>query len=81
MSSFRKNFKKNWLAIEALPIYVIVGSVVAGASWYLTRLARGPTVQWTAANPAPWNSIQPNQGTKLVEVNQKFDKHWTRDKL
>ncbi|KAK0231221.1 hypothetical protein IW262DRAFT_1454124 [Armillaria fumosa] len=98
MSSFRKNFTKNWLAIEAIPIYVIIGSVVVGASWYLTRLARGPTgehrlavatvlvfiafqVQWTSANPTPWNSIQPDQGTKLVEVNHKFEKRWTRDKL
>ncbi|OBZ71771.1 hypothetical protein A0H81_08209 [Grifola frondosa] len=43
MSQMRKSFMKNWFAVEALPIYAVVGIVVAGGSWYLTRLARGPT--------------------------------------
>lgn len=78
---FRKTFMKNWFAIEAIPIYVIIGGVVAGATWYLGRLAMGPTVVWTKSNPTPWNTIKPEENTKLLTVQQKFDKNWSRDKL
>ncbi|KIY72697.1 hypothetical protein CYLTODRAFT_486159 [Cylindrobasidium torrendii FP15055 ss-10] len=72
-------FKKNWWAVEAAPIFVIVGgiSIVAGA--YAYRLATGPTIQWTHSNPTPWNNIQPDMGTKMLEVNHKFDKKWSRE--
>jgi hypothetical protein len=33
-------------------------------------------VVWTKSNPTPWNTIAPNQGTKMLEVNQKFDKRF-----
>ncbi|KAF8665644.1 hypothetical protein AX16_000099 [Volvariella volvacea WC 439] len=69
-----RNLRKNWFAVEAVPIYVIIGSVVAGGTWYLTRLATGPTVVWTKSNPTPWNTIKPEEGTKLLAVNQKFEK-------
>jgi len=72
---------KNWFAVEAVPIYGVVGIVVVGASWYLYRLAKGPTVVWTRGNPAPWNEIQQNEGTKLLTVNQHFEKGWDRKKL
>lgn len=38
--------------------------------WHWLMLS---TVQWTKRNPTPWNTIQPNQGTKLLEVKQTFD--------
>jgi hypothetical protein len=31
-------------------------------------------VVWTKENPTPWNTVQQDQGTKLLSVNQKFDK-------
>ena len=34
----------------------------------------GNAVVWTKANPTPWNTIKQDEGTKLIEVNQKFDK-------
>ncbi|KAG6820170.1 hypothetical protein H0H93_004433 [Arthromyces matolae] len=68
----RSTFMKNWFAIEAIPIYAIIGSVVVGATWYTYRLAMGPNVIWTKSNPTPWNTIEPGHGTKLVEVNQKY---------
>ncbi|RDB20486.1 hypothetical protein Hypma_012443 [Hypsizygus marmoreus] len=99
----RSTFLKNWFAIEAIPIYVIVAGVLGGASWYTYRLAKGPAseqildhtclqhslivrshtiiVIWTKSNPTPWNTVQPNEGTKLISVNQKFDKSWTRTQL
>ncbi|KAF9057500.1 hypothetical protein BJ165DRAFT_1420902 [Panaeolus papilionaceus] len=77
----RKTFLKNWFAVEAVPIYVIIGGVMVGATWYLGRLATGPNVVWTKANPTPWNTVKPDENTKLMSVNQKFEKSWSRDKL
>ncbi|KAF7301564.1 hypothetical protein MIND_00721900 [Mycena indigotica] len=77
----RSNFMKHWFAVEAIPIYVAVGGACVGASWYLYRLATGPTVVWTKNNPHPFLSIEQDQGTKLYEVNHKFDKSWKREKL
>lgn len=31
-------------------------------------------VVWTKDNPTPWNDIKPDEGTKLLTVNQRFDK-------
>ena len=33
-------------------------------------------VIWTKENPTPWNDIKPNEGTKLLTVNQHFDKSY-----
>ncbi|KAJ2930180.1 hypothetical protein H1R20_g6863, partial [Candolleomyces eurysporus] len=74
--SLRAHLMKNWFAVEAIPIYVIIGGVVVGASWYIKRLATGPNIIWTKNNPTPWNTIKPDEGTKLVEVNHKFDKSY-----
>ncbi|KAF8900089.1 hypothetical protein CPB85DRAFT_166967 [Mucidula mucida] len=79
--SFSKFFMKNWFAVEALPIVVIVGVVVTMGTYATWHAARSPTVVWTKANPTPWNNIQPDEGTKLIEVNHKFDKKWVRDRF
>ncbi|KAI1793005.1 hypothetical protein LXA43DRAFT_1004231 [Ganoderma leucocontextum] len=81
MSFRRSPFMKNWFAVEATPIYAIVGVVVVGAGWYLTRLARGPSVVWTKDNPTPWNTVKPDENTKLLSVNQHLEKSWERKKL
>ncbi|KAG5644923.1 hypothetical protein DXG03_007388 [Asterophora parasitica] len=31
---------------------------------------------WTKSNPTPWNTIQPGEQTKLLTINQKFDKRF-----
>ena len=31
-------------------------------------------VVWTKSNPTPWNSVKPNENTKLMSVEQKFEK-------
>ncbi|KAJ7781615.1 hypothetical protein B0H16DRAFT_1710808 [Mycena metata] len=83
-SFMRTKAWKNWYAVEAglaIPIYVLVAGACTGASWYVYRLATGPQVTWTKNNPHPYLSIEQDQGTKLLEVNQKFDKSWKRDKL
>ncbi|KAF8257696.1 hypothetical protein EI94DRAFT_1582596 [Lactarius quietus] len=77
----RNTFMRNWWAVEAIPIYVVVGAVVAGGSWYLTRLARGPSIIWTKSNPTPWNDVKQDENVKMMSVNQKFERSWTRDKL
>lgn len=33
-------------------------------------------VIWTKSNPTPWNTIKPDEGTKIMAVNQKFDKKY-----
>ncbi|KAG6919316.1 hypothetical protein DXG01_007449 [Tephrocybe rancida] len=70
----RSQLMKNWFAIEAIPMYAIIGGILVGASWYTYRLAMGPSVVWTKSNPTPWNTIEPGQTTKMMTVNQKFDK-------
>lgn len=34
------------------------------------------SVIWTKSNPTPWNTIKPDEGTKLMSINQKFDKRY-----
>lgn len=49
---------------------------------YVTRLARGPDVVWDRKNnPQPWQHVEPGTNTKLMSVNQKFDKQYKRDRL
>jgi len=71
---------KHWFAVEAIPIYTVVGGVLVGATWYLTRLARDPHVVWTKNNPTPYNSVTQDMNTKMMAVNHQFDKSWKRDK-
>jgi len=74
--------KKNWYAPEAIPIYVVMGVAVSGAAWYAARLARGPQVVWDRKNnPQPWLNVDQGTQTKMMTVNQKFDKDYVRDKL
>ncbi|KAF9076630.1 hypothetical protein BDP27DRAFT_1414483 [Rhodocollybia butyracea] len=79
--NFRNNFMKHWFVVEAIPIWCIVGIVVTGGSFFAFRSAMGPTIQWTKVNATPWNDIRPNQSTKLIQVDQKFDEQWRREKL
>lgn len=72
---------KHWFAVEAIPIWSVVGLAVVGGGWYVSRLARGPNVVWTKNNPTPWNTVGQNENLKMLSVNQKFEKSWSRDKL
>jgi len=81
MSALRVALKK-WYDPAALPIFVVVGGAMVGAGWYVTRLARGPEVVWDRrGNPYPWQDVKEGQNTKMMQVNQKFDSKWKRDKL
>ncbi|EKM59585.1 uncharacterized protein PHACADRAFT_114538 [Phanerochaete carnosa HHB-10118-sp] len=80
-SKLGRGFLRNWFAVEATPLYAIVGIVVVGGTWYLSRLARGSSVVWTKENPTPWNDIKPNESTKILNVNHQLDKSWERRKL
>ncbi|KAJ7755665.1 hypothetical protein DFH07DRAFT_821341 [Mycena maculata] len=72
---------KPWLAIEAIPIVVLVTGMVSFASYFTYRSAMGPSIQWSKQNPEPWNSIRPDEGVKMFQVNHKFDKSWHRERL
>uniref|UniRef100_V5ETN1 NADH dehydrogenase [ubiquinone] 1 alpha subcomplex subunit 4 n=1 Tax=Kalmanozyma brasiliensis (strain GHG001) TaxID=1365824 RepID=V5ETN1_KALBG len=51
-------------------------------NWYLSRLARGPDVIWDRKNnPTPWNNVEPGTNTKMMSVNQQFEKQYKRDRL
>ncbi|KAI5894345.1 uncharacterized protein SCHCODRAFT_02624410 [Schizophyllum commune H4-8] len=79
-SAFRRNLG-HWFAVEAIPIYIIMGGAVTGAAWYASRLARAPHVVWSRENATPWNTIQPNQSPKMFNVNQEFESKWNRKLL
>ncbi|KDN35676.1 hypothetical protein K437DRAFT_276956 [Tilletiaria anomala UBC 951] len=73
---------KNWYSPEVVPIYVITAAAAGGATWYLTRLARGPDVIWDRKNnPTPWNNVEPGTNTKLMAVNHEFERTYKRDRL
>ncbi|KAF0403435.1 hypothetical protein F8M41_009244 [Gigaspora margarita] len=77
-----RGFMRNWYRVEILPIYAVTGVAVVGASWYLTRLARGPDVIWDKKNnPTPWNNVDQGTQVKLMAVNQKFDRKYSRDRF
>ena len=79
-------------AVEALPIWIIIGTVGGLAALSIVRAVHAPSVQWTSAysvsmvlalvtnpatsedNPTPWNRIKQDEGVKLLQVNQTFDK-------
>ncbi|KAJ1308932.1 hypothetical protein OPQ81_004616 [Rhizoctonia solani] len=75
----RKTLFQTWFAVEAIPIYAVVVGAVGGAGWYCTRLATRPDIIWDRRNnPTPWMSVEQGMQTKMMSVNQKFDKVWTR---
>ncbi|PLW48262.1 hypothetical protein PCASD_03277 [Puccinia coronata f. sp. avenae] len=80
--SFRAAMK-HWYDPAAIPIYVVIGTAMGGATWYLSRLARGPDIVWDRHNnPQPWNDVKQGQNTKMMAVNQEFPNgSYKRDKL
>ncbi|KAJ6516641.1 hypothetical protein C8R47DRAFT_1087928 [Mycena vitilis] len=72
---------KHWFVPEAIPLVVLVTGMVSFASYFTYRSAMGPTIQWSSRNSEPWNSIRPDQGVKMVQVNHRFDQSWRRDHL
>ncbi|KAL4075684.1 hypothetical protein J3A83DRAFT_4089212 [Scleroderma citrinum] len=81
-SRAKSTFMRHWFAIEVrILVYAVIGMAVGGATWYLARLARGPTIVWTKNNPTPWNDVKPDENVKMMDVNNRFSKSWSRDKL
>ncbi|KAI9255494.1 NADH-ubiquinone reductase complex 1 MLRQ subunit-domain-containing protein [Sporodiniella umbellata] len=78
----KKTLWSIWYKHEIIPIYAVVGGACGLAGWYLTRLARGPEVVWDRTNnPYPWQNIDQDTQVKLMTVNQKFDKTYSRDRF
>jgi len=78
----RKTLFQTWFAVEAVPIYAVVGVAVTGAGWYLTRLARGPDVIWDRkGNPAPWNDVGQSTNIKLMDASGSLSDTWVRRRL
>ncbi|EJD45953.1 hypothetical protein AURDEDRAFT_165015 [Auricularia subglabra TFB-10046 SS5] len=85
MSAFRnlyRQWRQHWFALEAVPLYTILGGAGVGTAWYLTHLASRPEVLWARkANPTPWNSVKQDETTKLWHGERPFDKTWKREKF
>jgi len=70
---------ETWFAVEAVPIYAVVGVAVTGAGWYLTRLARGPDVIWDRkGNPTPWNDVGKGTNIKMMDSSGTLTDTWVR---
>ncbi|KAI9433304.1 hypothetical protein H4582DRAFT_1000785 [Lactarius indigo] len=73
----RNSFMRNWWAVEAIPMRCRC-LVVRGISPALrvARISSGPSL-----TPTPWNDVKQDENVKMMSVNQKFEKSWSRDKL
>ncbi|KAH8832443.1 hypothetical protein DL96DRAFT_1582127 [Flagelloscypha sp. PMI_526] len=75
------SFLSKWGAVEAVPIVGIVTFVTLGGTFLLYRAAQKPDVVWTNANSQPWQTIGPDQNSKLMNVNQKYTGgNWHRER-
>jgi len=80
MSAFRRALG-NWYSLEIVPVVLVLGCGVGGASWYLTRLARGPEVVWAKkSNPYPWQNVDQDTNVKLMSVQRDFKKQYVRER-
>ncbi|KAJ3218766.1 hypothetical protein HK099_004931 [Clydaea vesicula] len=63
-------------------VYPILGLMVFSsgfATWYVSRLARGPDVVWNRkGNPEPWMDVKQTETTKFFNPNGRFESHWSR---
>ncbi|XP_013930095.1 PREDICTED: cytochrome c oxidase subunit NDUFA4 [Thamnophis sirtalis] len=59
-----------------IPLFLIMGTAVAGAGLYLMRLALlCPEVRWDKKNnPEPWNNLDPTHRYKFFAVNMDYSK-------
>ncbi|XP_026578367.1 cytochrome c oxidase subunit NDUFA4 [Pseudonaja textilis] len=59
-----------------IPLFLIMGTAVAGAGLYLMRLALFcPEVRWDKKNnPEPWNNLDPTHRYKFISVNMDYSK-------
>ncbi|PVF94758.1 hypothetical protein CPB86DRAFT_682792, partial [Serendipita vermifera] len=74
----RKTLFQTWFAMEVrfLSPYVIIGSALGGATWYLHRLSTRPDVVWSRKNPEPWQTVKQHENVKLMEGTHKFDQKY-----
>ena len=61
------------VTVDVLPIWVLMSGAVGAAGFMSYRAAKGPDVIWDKRNnPTPWNSIKPEEGVKLVQINVSY---------
>ena len=62
-------------AVQLVPLFACVGAGVVGSAFYIARMGiKGPDVVINRkTNPFPWQNVAPNQNTKFMAVNQKFE--------
>ncbi|XP_039224745.1 cytochrome c oxidase subunit NDUFA4 [Crotalus tigris] len=59
-----------------IPLFLIMGTAVAGAGLYLMRLAvLCPEVRWDKKNnPEPWNNLDATHRYKFFAINMDYSK-------
>lgn len=72
-----------WLSLEQVGTYfvlLVVPMVSLRRQFRALVLLISCTnaVVWTKNNPTPWNTVKPDETTKLMTVNQKFAKKCVR---
>ncbi|KIM25176.1 hypothetical protein M408DRAFT_74719 [Serendipita vermifera MAFF 305830] len=72
----RKTAFQKWFAIEVRFCYVIMTGALGGASWYIYRLSTRPDIVWTRKNPEPFQTVKPNETTKMMSGTHRFDGKW-----
>lgn len=67
--------RRGWVMVSLAPrawSHWCVSPILVNCRW--ASSAPRTTVVWTKENPTPWNDIKPDEGTKLLTVNQHFEK-------
>ncbi|KAI9335752.1 hypothetical protein BDR26DRAFT_524339 [Obelidium mucronatum] len=61
------------MLLAVYPIFAILGVAGAGASWYLSRLARSQDVVWSRKNPFPHLDVPEGHTVKMMDPNGSFE--------
>lgn len=85
------------MSLPLLPLAVLPGTWLAwlgvltscGTTRWVTHWREKKRYDWvmlifslcSQGNPHPWQSIEQGTNTKMMSVNQKFDKQYKRDRL
>ncbi|KAI8894284.1 hypothetical protein BC833DRAFT_605487 [Globomyces pollinis-pini] len=64
------------------PIFGFVAFACAAGGYYCAHMIQNPdNVFDKKNNPTPWESVRPNQTTKLYNPTGAFEENWKRDRL
>ena len=63
------------------PLFALMGLTIGGVGFWFSHLVQHPEVVWAKrTNPTPYQSVKPNETTKLYDPNGNFVR-WSRGSL